>query len=251
MIQTSDKYEWLLSLVRVARYRPFPRRWDSKYSSKYKSKSSMAKVQVSFEMSHLKRDLWWPWRISLCIPMTISSLIFSGTGCTSGSTYYRFQKIRVTLVARIIHTSDKYKWLLSLVGVARYEWLDISQIPKNTSGSCRPYDSSSDKYEWLLSLVRVARYEWLDTLHTFQKIRVALVTRMIRRVTSTSGCCHTYEWQEALVLFGFCDTSLVLQGCNKGWLQLVGSLKLYVTFAKEPYKRDYILQKRPVIAGAY
>ena len=36
-----------------------------------------------------------------------------------------------------------------------------------------------------------------------------------------------------------------------GWLQLVGSLKLYVTFAKEPYKRDYILQKRPVIAGAY
>jgi len=29
-----------------------------------------------------------------------------------------------------------------------------------------------------------------------------------------------------------------------GWLQLVGSLKLQVTFAKEPYKRDYILQKR-------
>jgi len=32
-----------------------------------------------------------------------------------------------------------------------------------------------------------------------------------------------------------------------GWLQLIGSLKLYVTFAKEPYKRDYILQKRPII----
>jgi len=30
-----------------------------------------------------------------------------------------------------------------------------------------------------------------------------------------------------------------------GWLQAVGSLKLYVSFAKEPYKRDYILQKRP------
>jgi len=27
----------------------------------------------------------------------------------------------------------------------------------------------------------------------------------------------------------------------------VSSLKLYVSFAKEPYKRDYILQKRPVI----
>jgi len=32
-----------------------------------------------------------------------------------------------------------------------------------------------------------------------------------------------------------------------GWLQLVGSLKLQVSFANEPYKRDYILQKRHVI----
>jgi len=32
-----------------------------------------------------------------------------------------------------------------------------------------------------------------------------------------------------------------------GWLRLVGSLKLQVSFAKEPYKRDCILQKRPII----
>ena len=31
-----------------------------------------------------------------------------------------------------------------------------------------------------------------------------------------------------------------------GWLRLVGSLKC-VSFAKEPYKRDYILQKKPII----
>jgi len=30
-----------------------------------------------------------------------------------------------------------------------------------------------------------------------------------------------------------------------GWPQLVGSMKLWVSFAKEPYKRDDILQKRP------
>jgi len=34
---------------------------------------------------------------------------------------------------------------------------------------------------------------------------------------------------------------------HMGWLRLVGSLKSWVSFAKEPYKRDYILQKRPVI----
>jgi len=32
-----------------------------------------------------------------------------------------------------------------------------------------------------------------------------------------------------------------------GWLRLVGSLKLLVSFAKEPYKRDDILQKKPII----
>jgi len=32
-----------------------------------------------------------------------------------------------------------------------------------------------------------------------------------------------------------------------GWLRLVGSLKSLVSSAKEPYERDDILQKRPVI----
>jgi len=32
-----------------------------------------------------------------------------------------------------------------------------------------------------------------------------------------------------------------------GWLRLVGSIKLLVSFAKEPYKRDDILQQRPII----
>jgi len=32
-----------------------------------------------------------------------------------------------------------------------------------------------------------------------------------------------------------------------GWLRLLGSLKSQVSLAKEPFKRDYILQKRPMI----
>jgi len=31
------------------------------------------------------------------------------------------------------------------------------------------------------------------------------------------------------------------------WLWLVGSIKLQVSFAKEPYERDEILQKSPII----
>jgi len=32
-----------------------------------------------------------------------------------------------------------------------------------------------------------------------------------------------------------------------GWLRLVGSLKTQDSFAKEPYKRDDILKKRPIL----
>jgi len=32
-----------------------------------------------------------------------------------------------------------------------------------------------------------------------------------------------------------------------GWLRLVGSLEVQVFFAKESYKKDDILQKRPII----
>ena len=36
-------------------------------------------------------------------------------------------------------------------------------------------------------------------------------------------------------------------GAYMGWLRLVGSFELQVYFAKRPYKRDDILQKRPII----
>ena len=37
---------------------------------------------------------------------------------------------------------------------------------------------------------------------------------------------------------------MYFRGRYMGWLRLVGSLKLHVSFAKEPYERDDILQKR-------
>ena len=46
----------------------------------------------------------------------------------------------------------------------------------------------------------------------------------------------------------YCILSTALPRIQRmGWLWLVGSIKLYVTFAKEPYKRDHILQKRPIL----
>ena len=42
----------------------------------------------------------------------------------------------------------------------------------------------------------------------------------------------------------FCWLSVLV---DMGWLRLVGSLQLSVSFAKEPYERDYTLHKRPIV----
>jgi len=43
------------------------------------------------------------------------------------------------------------------------------------------------------------------------------------------------------------DRDTLSVGSDTGWLRFVGSLNLQVSFAKEPYKRYDILQKRPAI----
>jgi len=46
-------------------------------------------------------------------------------------------------------------------------------------------------------------------------------------------------------IYSWCHCSVSLT--HMGWLRLVGSIKLQVSFAKEPFKRDCILQKSPMI----
>jgi len=51
-------------------------------------------------------------------------------------------------------------------------------------------------------------------------------------------------------LYNICALCFALQHMcvmtPTGWLRLVGSIKLHVSFAKEPCKRDHILQKRTI-----
>jgi len=43
------------------------------------------------------------------------------------------------------------------------------------------------------------------------------------------------------------DDVYLVREPTMGWLWSVGSIKVLVSFAKEPYKRDNILPKRPII----
>ena len=107
------------------------------------------------------------------------------------------------------------------------------------------------EYEWVMShvwirishvIAQVKRYEW-DMPHMWRImwISMTLVTHM-----TMNESCHTYAMDESYHTYEY-DSADSSHLAGMGWLRLVGSLKLQVSFAKEPYKRHDILQKRPMI----
>jgi len=60
-------------------------------------------------------------------------------------------------------------------------------------------------------------------------------------------CVYMRESVSVWDAYNMQETSNQMPEIPMGWLGLVGSLKLYVFFAKETYKRDDILQKKPMI----
>ena len=70
---------------------------------------------------------------------------------------------------------------------------------------------------------------------------------------SSTHTCHVFCFLDGRQILRIYDmtqkitrATCLVQTCM-GWLWLVGSIKLQVSFAKEPYKGDNILQKRPII----
>jgi len=79
-------------------------------------------------------------------------------------------------------------------------------------------------------------------MHVFfhSDIFICVYTDISMCVRQTSPCVFIQIHVNACV-FSF-------RYIHMGWLRLVGSLKLQVSFAKEPYKRVYILQRRLLIS---
>jgi len=68
-------------------------------------------------------------------------------------------------------------------------------------------------------------------------VRVCKCVCVLARTSSVCVCVCVCVC--ACMFLSVCLTTII----HMGWLRLVGSIKLYVSFVKETYKRDYILQK--------
>jgi len=97
---------------------------------------------------------------------------------------------------------------------------------------------------WTRAMRHVAFYRCMYVHMNWLAATPASERMLEASVNVNQSCCvyvshGTYGW----VMANVDETCHVM-----GWLRLVGSLKLYVSFAKEPYKTDYILQKRHIIS---
>jgi len=117
-------------------------------------------------------------------------------------------------------------------------------------------------YEWVMSSTCV----WLhameficnsyDMTHSYMTRHTHVNgTYELSRHTHLDEWCHTHMSQMRQGIHERTPSCVCVitplaswdrRGCM-GWLRLAGSSKLYVSYAKEPYKRDDIMQKRPMI----
>jgi len=100
--------------------------------------------------------------------------------------------------------------------------------------NCTYMNESCHTYEWVMSHIWLRHVTHMtEACHTCDW-GMSHIWRS--HVTHVNEACHTYEC-----------THEHSSGFAMGWLRLIGSIKSQVSFAKEPYKGDYILQKRPII----
>jgi len=164
---------------------------------------------------------------------------------------------------QIVYT-NVYKYVISIFGCLGWSicrchqgvvWNMWMRHVTQVNESCHIY-KSCHIYEWVVS------YRWLshvtqmtESSHTDDWVMSHI---WMSHVIHMNESCHTYEWVVSyrwLSHVTHMDESSCThlahlaesQHANMGWLRLVSPLKLQVSFAKEPYKRDDILQKRPII----
>jgi len=91
-------------------------------------------------------------------------------------------------------------------------------------------------------------YESDTQIHVRATHILAGKRRAYTQESDTHTCKRTICKRATRMDFSKRRTNTLKSKARMGWLRLVGSLELHVSFAKEPYKRDCTLQKRRIIS---
>ena len=149
--------------------------------------------------------------------------------------------IRMCHVPHMRESRPTHAWVMS------YIW--TSHVPR-ANESCHSMNESCPTYEWVMSHIWLSHVTRMNESYTSHEW-VMSHTWMCHS-NHTNESCHTYECVKSLIHAVYLcppwiDHNTFSPLFDMRWLRLVGSLKVQVSFSKKPYKRDYILQKRPTI----
>ena len=162
-------------------------------------------------------------------------------------TYVRY--VRVQRHMYQITCIETYVYIHVYICLYMYTHLPVHQI------------CTLDMLDMYVRYVRVQRhmYTYMNRYIRVMYVRYVRVQRHMYQIT----CIETYVYIHVYICLYMCThvskhmytymyTYVSIHAhiylyIHMGWLRLVSSLKLQVSFVKELYKRDYILQKRPII----
>jgi len=96
-------------------------------------------------------------------------------------------------------------------------------------------------------LNEASAYDELNESSKHHQLQPDVCNSQTQRVLYISPRCASRHITSSLTHTHYITSMCKSASRHMGWRWLVGSIKLWVSFAKEPYKRDYILQKRLII----
>jgi len=107
---------------------------------------------------------------------------------------------------------------------------------------------SCHTYEWVISHTPTQRWcrRAAHTNGSWYMSNMSHVASYVHQVLRISESCHTLQRSHTDRHDGTRETAII--GAALAMRAMCAMCKWYVSFAKEPCKRDYILQKRPIIS---
>jgi len=130
------------------------------------------------------------------------------------------------------------EWGMSQVNESCLKWMShiiYKWVMSHVNEACRKW-MSHVSYEWVTSHINESCLTWMRHVASEWGMSQVNESCLTKPVAGVNESCFTWK-----------NHSQICWRTPMGWLRLVGSFKLQVSFATEPYKRDDILQKRLMI----
>jgi len=191
----------------------------------------MRHVTHEWVMSHMN-EACHTWMSHVTSKRVTHEWVMSRTTCSNGG-----DNAFPSGVSNISMSNVKYKLVMLQVNESCHMCVWVTHELAMSHTTCSSAIVDGDAFPDAVSHTAIS-HTWLTVSHTAISHTWLIQSPMDDLVS----CVYESQMKRAMRVYTRCTSATAM-----GWLRLVASIKLYVSFAKEPYNRDNILQKRRII----